>query len=213
MGIIITKNAKELSFVYNSGVFVSIKDDLKYVEKELSSDEKMLESTLKLEAFYNKHKRMIWIGVVIVLSVLVVKPIFSMIQESKLNSANSALLALEKNPKDSQAIEILKSKNPPLYELYTYSQAVSSKDIKELERLSKSKNHLIADVSSYHKQVLASKGSQSHYYREMSLIEDAYLALKDGNGKKARSELDLIDTRSPVAPVAELLKHYTIKGQ
>ncbi len=192
---------------------MSIKDDLKYVEKELSSDEKMLESTLKLEAFYNKHKRKIWIAVAFVLFVLVVNPILSLIHESKLDSANSALLVLKKNPKDSQAIETLKSKNPALHELYTYSQAVSSQDTKELERLSKSKNPLIADISSYHSKVLVSKGSQSLYYKEMSMIEDAYLALKDGKGKMARSELDLIDTRSPVAPVAELLKHYTIKGQ
>ncbi len=192
---------------------MSIKDDLKYVEKELSSDEKMLESTLKLEAFYNKHKRKIWIAVAFVLFVLVVNPILSLIHESKLDSANSALLVLKKNPKDSQAIETLKSKNPALHELYTYSQAVSLQDTKELERLSKSKNPLIADISSYHSKVLVSKGSQSLYYKEMSMIEDAYLALKDGKGKMARSELDLIDTRSPVAPVAELLKHYTIKGQ
>jgi hypothetical protein len=61
--------------------------------------------------------------------------------------------------------------------------------------------------------VLASKSSDSVYYKEMSLIEDAYLALKAGKRQEAKEKLELIDPRSPLAQVADLLKHYTIKGK
>ena len=130
-----------------------------------------------------------------------------------MNSANEALLTLQKDSKNSEALSALQSNNPALYELYSYAEAVKSKDAKRLDELAKSKNSLIADISQYTGQVLTSKSSGSAYYKEMSLIEDAYLAIKAGKSDVAKEKLELIDARSPVAPIADLLKHYTIKGQ
>lgn len=192
---------------------MSIQDNVKYVKKELSTDEKALESALKLETLYNKHKRKIWTVLILIVLLFVGKNIYDMVQDSRINSANEALLVLQKDPKNSEALETLQSNNPALYELYSYAEAVKSEDAKRLNELTKSKNSLIADVSQYTSQVLASKSSDSVYYKEMSLIEDAYLALKAGKGEAAKEKLELIDARSPVAPIADLLKHYTIKGQ
>jgi hypothetical protein len=192
---------------------VSIKSNIEYAGKELSGDEKMLESTLKLEAFYNKHKRLIWVAMAVVVAIFIINPIISMVDNMKLNSANEALLSLQKNNKDSEALKTLKSNNLALYELYIYSQAIKNSDIKALEGLSGSKNSLMADISSYHKNVLSSKSSESKSYRGMSMIEDAYIAIKAGERDKAREKLELIDSRSAVAPISDLLKHYTIKGE
>ncbi len=192
---------------------MSVKDDVKYVKKELSADEQVLESALKLETYYNKYKRKIWTILILIVLVLFGKIIFDAVQNSRMNSANDALLTLQKDPKNSEALSALESNNPALYELYSYAEAVKSKDAKKLEELAKSKNSLIADVSQYTGQALASKSSDSAYYKEMSLVEDAYLALKAGKSDAAREKLELIDARSPVAPVADLLKHYTIKGK
>lgn len=192
---------------------MSIQDNVKYVKKELSTDEKALESALKLETLYNKHKRKIWTVLILIVLLFVGKNIYDMVQDSRINSANEALLVLQKDPKNSEALETLQSNNPALYELYSYAEAVKSEDAKRLNELTKSKNSLIADVSQYTGQVLASKSSDSVYYKEMSLIEDAYLALKAGKSEAAKEKLELIDARSPVAPIADLLKHYTIKGQ
>jgi len=192
---------------------VSIKDDVKYVKKELSADEQVLESALKLETYYNKYKRKIWTILALIVLLFFGKIAFDAVQDSRMNSANEALLALQKDSKNSEALSVLQSNNPALYELYSYAEAVKSKDAKTLEELAKSKNALIADISQYTSQVLASKSSDSVYYKEMSLLEDAYLALKAGKGNAAKEKLELIDARSPVAPIADLLKHYTIKGQ
>jgi len=192
---------------------VSIKSNIEYAGKELSGDEKMLESTLKLEAFYNKHKRLIWVAIAVVVAIFIINPIISMVDNMKLNSANEALLSLQKNHKDSEALKTLKSNNLALYELYIYSQAIKNSDIKALEGLSRSKNSLIADISNYHKNVLSSKSSESKNYKDMSMIEDAYIAIKAGERDKAREKLELIDSRSAVAPISDLLKHYTIKGK
>ncbi len=192
---------------------MSIKDDVKYVKKELSADEQVLESALKLETLYNKHKRKIWTVLILIVLLFLGKIVFDSVQDSRINSANEALLALQKDPKNSEALETLQSNNPALYELYSYAEAVKSEDAKRLDELTKSKNSLIADVSQYTGQVLSSKSSDSVYYKEMSLIEDAYIALKAGKSEAAKEKLELIDARSPVAPIADLLKHYTIKGQ
>lgn len=192
---------------------MSIKDNVNYVKQELSGDEKVLESALKLETLYNKHKRKIWTLLAVIVLFFAGKIILEAIETSKLNSANEAFLTLQKDPQNSEALDALRSNNPSLYELYRYAGAVKSKDAKSLEELAGSKIPLIADVSGYMKQVLASKSSDSEYYKGMSLIEDAYLALKAGRSKEAKAKLDMIDARSPVAPVADLFKHYTIKGQ
>jgi len=192
---------------------VGIKDKMGYVKGELSGDEKVLESVLKIETLYNRHKRKIWAVLAVIVLFLAGKVILDTIHDAKLESANEALLVLEKNPKDGAALEKLQSKNPLLYELYSYHQAVTQKDAKRLEALSGSKDPLISDISRYSSSVLASKSSDSVYYREMSLIEDAYLALKAGKRQEAREKLELIDPRSPLAQVADLLKHYTVKGK
>jgi hypothetical protein len=192
---------------------VNIQDNVNYVKKELSGDEKVLESVLKAETLYNKHKRKIWAVLAVIVLFFLGKTVFGAIHDAKLNSANEAFLMLKKDPKNSVALDDLRSKNPALFELYSYQEAVKSKDSKKLNELAGSKNPLIADISKYSSQVLASKGSDSVYYKEMSLIEDAYLALKAGKREEAKAKLELIDARSPVAQVAELLKHYTIKGK
>lgn len=192
---------------------MAIKDNLGYVKEELSGDEKVLESVLKAETFYKKYKRIIWGVIAAIILIFAGKAILGLVHDMKISSANEALLVLQKDPKNSEALQTLQGKNPALFELYTYQEAIKAKDGKKLNELAGSKNPLIADISKYNNLVLESKSSDSAYYKEMSLIEDAYLALKAGKRDEARSKLELIDARSPLAQIAELLKHYTIKGK
>ncbi len=192
---------------------MGIEENVNYVKKELSGDEKVLESALKIETLYKKHKRKVWAVLVLFVLFFGGKAIISAVHESKLERANEALLLLQKDPQNSEALETLRSKNPTLYALYNYHQSVESNDSKKLDELAGSKHELIADISRYSSQVLASKSSESTYYKELSLVEDAYLALKAGKSELAKEKLELIDARSPAASIAELLKHYTIKGK
>ena len=192
---------------------MGIGDNVNYVKKELSGDEKVLESALRVETLYKKHKRKVWIVLALIVVSFLGKTLFDTIHEMKMESANEALLTLQKDPKNKEAYEVLHSKNPALFELYNYQISLKSSDSKKLEELAGSKNALISDISRYSSQVLASKSSDSLYYKEMSLIEDAYLALKSGKPNVAKEKLELIDARSPLASIAELLKHYTIKGK
>jgi hypothetical protein len=47
----------------------------------------------------------------------------------------------------------------------------------------------------------------------MALLEEAYLAIKAGDIKSAKAKLELIDERSPLSMLAQLLKHSTLKAK
>lgn len=186
--------------------------DIAGVKKELSSDEKILESAFKLETLYKKYKFVIW-GVVIAIVIFVAgRAVMISLEEAKLAAANQAFLGLQSNPNDAAALDILKEKNPALYELYQYKQAVKKNDLETLKTLSSSQNEIVADGSRYSAAVLENKTTDSKLYSQMVLIEEAYNAIQKGEMKRAKEKLALIDQRSPLATVAQLLKHSTIKG-
>jgi hypothetical protein len=182
------------------------------VKQELSSDEKVLESAFKLETLYKKYKVVIWgiIGVLILF--FVGKNVMTAMEESRLVAANSAFLTLQQNPEDTAALNTLKEKNPALFELYSYAQAAKKGDKSALTTLAQSSNTVISDASKYNLAVMENKTTDSVLYKEMSLLEEAYLAIENGEIKKAQETLGMIDPRSPVATLAQLLKHSTIKA-
>jgi len=192
---------------------VSIKDDVNYVKKELSGDEKVLESAFKLETLYKKHKFKIW-GVAAALVIFFGgKAIQESMHEAQLKTANEAFLVLQQNPTDKASFKILEENNPALLELFFYAQAVKNQDAKTLKTLSSSKNEIIADASTYTAGVLNKKPVDSILYKEMALFEEAYLAIGAGDAKTAKEKLELIDERSPLAVITGFLKHSIIKAK
>jgi hypothetical protein len=192
---------------------LDIKNSIEEVKKELTTDEQMLVSAFKLEKLYKKHK----IKIFIVVGALVVffggRAIMDMIENNRLNSANEAYLALEKNPNDTKALETLKSKNPKLYELYTYKKAVKNRDTKALSTLSSSKNEFVSDMSHYHLSLFEKKPMESQIYRDFALIDSAVFYIRDGKINEAKNQLSVVDEKSPVYNISKLINHYTIKGK
>ncbi|MDD3591824.1 MAG: hypothetical protein PHO65_04245 [Sulfurovum sp.] len=183
------------------------------VKQELSSDEKMLESAFKLETFYKKYRIVIWSAVALLVLFFIGRSILSGIEEGRLSEANSAFLALQENPEDSAALNRLKENNPALFELYSYAQAAKKEDKAVLDTLSQSSNAVVSDASRYTLAVMENKTTDSVLYKEMVLLEEAYLAIENNEMAKAQEKLSMIDPRSPVAALAQLLKHSTIKAK
>jgi len=192
---------------------VSIQDDVNYVKTELSGDEKILESAFKLETLYKKYRFYIWGSAAALLLFFVGSTVTENLHAAKLADANEAFLTLQKKPDDTSALEVLKTKNPELYELFTFAEAVKKQDAAALKNLASSKNEVLSDSSRYVAANLEKKASDSKLYKEMAELESAYLALKAGKAEKAKEQLELIDARSPVAPLAALLKHATLKAK
>ena len=192
--------------------YVSIKDDLNYVKKELSGDEKVLESAFRLEELYKKHKFKLWSVVTAVILFFGGQAAMTAMHEAKLVKANEAFLTLQSKSDDDSAIQILKENNPALFELYTFVQAAKNQDVKALESLSISTNAVVSDSSIYTAGVLNKKPVDSKLYKEMALFEEAYLAILAGDVKMAQNKLELIDERSSLSVIREFLRHSTIKA-
>ena len=192
---------------------MSIKDDVNYVKKELSSDEKVLESAFRIEELYKKYKFVIWGVVAAVILFFAGKAAMDAMHEAKLADANKAFLTLQTKADDTQALQILKEKNPALFELFSYAQAVKKQDVKTLSALAGSSNAVISDSSKYVAATLENKSSDSKLYKEMALLEGAYLDIKAGDTKSAKAKLELIDERSSLSMLASLLMHSTLKAK
>ena len=186
--------------------------DIADVKKKLSSDEKVLESVFKLETIYKKHKLKIWGALVVLILFFVGNSVMTAMHEAKLQTANEAFLTLQIKSDDAQALSVLKENNPALFELYTYAQASKKQDIKALESLTGSKNEVIADASKYTVGVLSKKPVDSKLYNELSLFQEAYMAIVAGDKKSAKEKLELIDERSPLATITGFLEHSIIKA-
>jgi hypothetical protein len=192
---------------------VSIKDDVNYVKTELSGDEKVLESAFKLESLYKKYKMLIWGTVGAAILFFAVTTGMDALHRSKLEAANRAFLTLQQKSDDTEALNTLKENNPSLYELYIFSQAARSEDLKTLQSFAGSKNEIVADMSSYTAGVIEKKPVDSKLYKEMAYLQEAYAAIKAGNRAEAKNKLELIDERSSVFALAQLLEHSILKAK
>jgi len=186
--------------------------DIADVKRELSSDEKVLESAFKLETLYKKHKLKLWVIVAALVLYFGGRAVQESVHASHLAKANEAFLVLQQKPTDKTALKILKENNPALLELFTYAQAAKNRDAKVLERLASSKNSVLSDASRYTAGVLTRKPVDSTLYKEMALLEEAYLAIGAGDTKTAKEKLELIDERSALAVITGFLKHSLIKA-
>ena len=191
---------------------MSIKETLDEAKKEFSSDEKMLASAFKLEKFYTNHKIKIFSFVALIILFWGGSGVMSVVEQSKLNSANDAYLTLTKDANNTKALEILKENNPSLFELYSYKKAVEAGDKKRLKTLSSSSHEFISDMSSYHLSIIEGKIAKSQLYTDIATLNNAHLLIKDKKIDEAKGELDLIDEYSPIYNISTIIKHYSIKG-
>jgi len=182
------------------------------VKKELSTDEQMLASAFKAEKLYKKHKIKIFVVVGIVIAYFAGTTIMESIAESKRDKANTALLVLEKNAKDADALASLQTNNPALFELFSYQEAIKNSDATALKSLSSSKNEIISDLASYHLAVIEGKPSDSKFNGDIAKVYNASLLIKEGKTTEAQEELELIPEESPMHNISKMIKHYGVKG-
>lgn len=197
---------------------MSIKEDLKAVKEELNTEEQFLEGLIRAERFYKKYKKPIIALVSIAVIIFIGFSIKTYIDEANLKAANEAYLKLIKNPNDTQAAEILKSKNINLY--YAFKLQVASKNndkniLKEVKTNAKDK--YISDLADYQLASLSKKSDKLDRYiddskaglvKNFALLEDAYLLLKENKKDQAKIKLSSIEVDSPLKDVAKNLEHY-----
>ncbi len=198
---------------------MSFKENITMVKDELNAEEKFFENAIKTERFFNRYKtQLIGLAVVVVLAVGA-NAGYKYIKNSNVEAANAALLTLETHSDDMEALATLKDKNPDLYDLYIYSNAVKKGDVKVLESLKSSKASAISDLATYQLASLNNDLNGLNTYangedainKDMALIQSAVLLMEKNKIDEASRKLASVSSNSPVYGVAKSLMHYGVK--
>lgn len=191
---------------------MSIKENVDYVKTELSSEEKFLENFVKGERFFKKYKTLIFAFIAITIVAIIAIFIKNNIDESNKLEANIAFNKVLENSNNSEALAILKEKNPKLYdvalflqakkeaknvdinvpllkELSKYQSALNNKNISELDNLSMQNDFLL---------------------KEFAIFNKALLLTNEEKFDEAKKTLALIPQTSKAFELAKLLNHYLL---
>ncbi len=194
---------------------MGLKENIDAVKKEISTEEQFLGSIIKAEGFLKKYKNLLIALAVLIIVAALANIFYKSSQEKSFIASNEAYIKLQANPDNKDAQEILKSKNPKLYELFLFSLEIKNQDVSKLESLkSKLTDPVLKDLLAYQEASLSSKDLNSYSVKQKSLlrefakIQEAYILLKDGKTKDAAVVLSFISADSPLAKMAQSLKHY-----
>lgn len=198
---------------------MNLKENMQALKEELSSEEKFFESAVKTERFVKKYKKPMIASVIVLLLGLGGSAAYQIINDAKVERANTALNTLLMNPMDQNALKELSSQDGLLFELYSLSKALRDNDLKTLQTLKGAKSFEVADIASYESAVLskdekaldAYSKKQGSMYQELAVIELAVLSIQKGDSKAAHISLALIKEDSAVYPLAQMLSHYGVK--
>lgn len=190
---------------------MSLKDNMDFVKEGLSSEEKFLESFVRVERIFKKYKLIIISAVVIIILAIVAMYLTSYFKEQNTAKANIVFQELLKNPNDEKALETLKGLNTNLHDIVLYSQRDSKKDIsinakffKELyayEKAMKEQNvNKLGDLSMENNFLL----------KEFAIFNKALILAENGKYKESKDALKLIPETSQVKDLVALLNHYLI---
>jgi len=192
---------------------LSIKDSINEAKEKFESDEKMLASAFKFEKFYKKYKLLLLGTVGAVILFFGGTAVMNIMEEQRLEAANEAYIKLSKDTKNVAALADLKEKNPILFELFEYKNAMENNNTEVLKTLSSSKNELISDIAGYHLAIMTGREASSDLYAEVAVVNNAHLLIKQGKVSEANDELSAIEEKSPLYNISKIMKHYVIKGQ
>lgn len=102
---------------------MSIKENMGFVKEELSSEEKFLESFVRVERFFKKYKLLIIGFLVLIIGAFIAYKTITYIKEENKTKANILFEKVLNNPKDLESLNGLKELNTKLYEIAIYKQA------------------------------------------------------------------------------------------
>jgi len=189
---------------------LGIKENIKAVKEELSTEEQFLEGMIKGERFFKRNKVYILGLLVCAIVGTVGYGAYEVWDKERLKGANEAYIELSKDPLNEKALQTLKEKNEKLYELLMFQRAAQSGDTEALKRLlDHSKNSVLTDLSSYKlAQTLEGFPLKSELLSGMVLLQEGYALLKENKVAEAKVKFAQIEMNSPLKQMAQNLEHY-----
>ncbi len=191
---------------------MSLKDNVNYIKEELNTEEKFLESFVKVERFYKKNRLIIIIALIIIIGGAIAYFTTKSIQTQNKLEANIAFNKVIENPKDAQALATLKEKNEQLFQVAQYIQAskenklanIQVKYLKELSlyqaALEKNDINKLSTISMQNDFLL----------KEFAIFNKALILTQEGKFEDAKATLKLIPSNSQVFELVKALNHYLV---
>lgn len=198
---------------------MSIKEDIKAVKEEITAEEQFLETVIKSERFLKKYKKPLIATASVIVSAFLIYAVYNYVKERNFKISNQAYLTLQKNPNDKEALETLKEKNPNLYMVFLFHQALKENSPQALEKvLGALKDENLKDIALYQIASLkADKNALDSYamrkeaiLKDFALLDEGYLLFKEGKIKEGKEKLSMISLSSPLQGLVQSLNHYGV---
>ncbi|WP_291950961.1 hypothetical protein [Campylobacter sp.] len=168
-------------------------------KNKLNSQEQMIEKFIRSERFIKKYKNYI-IGLLAIISIyFLIIFITNYNEEKNIQESNIIFTSLLKDPKNTNNLEELKTKNPNLYTIFLMSTS-SPLDLNQTIKLNL--DPLLKQI------ILAQNNQSSDFLKDYNILLDAYTFLKNNDFKNADIEFAKIPLSSPLWQLVTSLKHY-----
>lgn len=183
---------------------LAIKDDIKVIKDEISTEEQFLESFIKSERFFKKNKKLfIGFGIVCLIAVTGYY-ISSFMEQNRIKTANEAYSKLLIDKNDKEAMETLKQKSPSMYALFKFKEFSEANNTNAIKSLTE------GQIDPILKQIfLASIGeSISDIGANYDTLLRGFKYLTQDKINEANAEFAKIPLDSPLSNLAKNLQHY-----
>lgn len=191
---------------------MSIKQDLQMAKAEISSDEKMLESVFRIEAFIKKYKMLFLALIVAIVGWIAWFYISDYLKEQKAIKSTALMEKIQSNQSDESAWSELKKENLALYEMMRLSYAIKNENTQELEQVKNSTNPFIASYANYELSSMTQNLSniKEGAFVDLALLQEGYKLASKKEHKQALNKLNEISNTSELKDFALRIGHYGI---
>ena len=183
---------------------MAIKEDLTQIKQEIGAQEQFLESMIKGERFFRKYKKFMIIAIIVAVIAIIGFYSNKIINDNRIEDANLAYSKLILNPNDTNALSILKEKEPNLYALFSLQQKLDKNETNGISELANlTVNPIVKDI------ILSQNGNANNQIlSEYSILLKGFELLKQNKIKEANDEFNKISLDSQLQTLVKNLKHY-----
>lgn len=192
---------------------MKLSKDTKQFQKDLSNDEKILESAFKIEVFFKRYYRVI-LGIIgIALACFIWIEVLDYQEEKRAERVTEIFDQIQRNGLNEELLEKMKKEGGEAYDFVALAWAIKENKAEELDRLKKSSNTFISKYASYEfGSIKQSFEGEKNYGEFASLIflQQGYELIMDKKRQEALKKLDEIELTSPLKEWALRIGHYGI---
>ncbi len=188
---------------------MSIQENVEFLKKEISTEEKFFEGFFKLEKVWQSYKLVLIGAAVLILGGFIGTNVMSYLELQNKTKANIAFNTLLTDTTNASAIATLKETNPQLLTIANHitsgqEKIINVEYLKEIAQFNQAMNTNNLDAIS--KTTLNSK----FLLKEYALFQKALIQAINNNYADAKETLKLIPAKSSVSRLSNQLNHYLL---